>query len=163
LAGVGDCVCAGLAFVGATLFAFTPLPFAFALFETALVAEAFDAADFVAVPGTATVPEVAGPVATALRLVDFLGGAVVALFATVAFRAALFLVPVRRLEPVVWLGLAASVAAAASFTSAPADLCPPGLAPEAACFAARFGFLVAPLALVSKASATTASASSKVS
>jgi hypothetical protein len=165
LAGVGDCVCAGLAFVGATLFVFTPLPFAFALFETALVAEAFDAAAFVAMPGTATVPEVAaGPVDTALRLVDFLGGAfVVAVFAAVALRAALFLVPVRRLEPVVSLGLAASVAASASFASATADLCPPGLAPEAACFAARFGFLVAPLALVSKASATTASASSKVS
>jgi hypothetical protein len=163
LAGVGDCVCAGLAFVGATLFVFTPLPFAFALFETALVAEAFDAAAFVAVPGSATVPEVAGPVATALRLVDFLGGAVVALFATVAFRPALFLVPVRRLEPVVSLGLAASVVAAASFASATAELWLPGLRPEAACLAARFGLLVAPLALVSKASATTASASSKVS
>ena len=163
MAGFWDCVCTGLAFVAATLFVFTPLPFAFALFEAALVAEAFDAAAFVAVLGSATVPEVAGAVATALRLVDFLGGAVVALFATVAFRAAVVLVPLRRLELVVLLGLAASVAASAAFASAGPAVCPPGLRPDFPCLAAPFGFLVAALALVSKASATTASASSKVS
>jgi hypothetical protein len=163
LAGVGDCACSGLAFLAATLFVFT-LPLALALFETVLVAEAFDPAAFVAVPGSPMVPEVAGAVATALRVVDFLGGAfVVALFATVAVRAAAFLVAVRRLEPVASLGLAAPVAVSAAFGSAGAALFRPGLRADVAFLSARFGFLVAPLALASKASATTASASSKVS
>ena len=164
LAGFGGCACAGLAFLAATLFVFTPLPLAFALFETVLVAGAFDAAAFVAVPGSTSVPDVAGSVATALRLVDFLGGAfVVAVLATVAFRATVLLVPARRLGLLVSLGLAASVAVSAAFGTVSAALCLPGLRPEVACLATRFGFLVAPLALVSKASATTASASSKVS
>jgi hypothetical protein len=163
LAGFAGCACAGLAFLVATLFAFT-LPLALALFENVLVAEPFDAAAFVAVPGSATAREVAGAVATALRVVDFLGGAfAVAAFATVAFRVALFLVPVRRLEPVASLRLAASVAVSAAFGSAGAALCLPGSRPDVAFFAPRFDFLVAPLVLVLKASATTASASSKVS
>ena len=163
MAGVGDCVCAGLAFLAATLFGST-LPFALALFETVLVAEAFDAAAVVAVAGLAVVPSVVGVVATALRVVDFLGGAfVVALFATVALRAALFLVAVRRLEPFVSLGLTASVALSAAFGSAGAALLRPGLRLEVAFLSARLVLLVAPLALASKASATTARASSKVS
>jgi hypothetical protein len=163
LAGLGGCGCFGVGFLAATPFGFT-LPFALALFETVLVAGAFDAAAVVAVPGLAVVPEGAGAVAAALRGVDFWGGAfVVALFATVAFRAALFLVAVRRLEPFVSLGLAAAVAVSAAFGSASEALFRPGLRPDFPCLAAPFGFLVAALALVSKASATTASASSKVS
>ena len=124
MAGVGDCACAGLAFLAATLFVFTPLPFALALFETVLVAEAF---------------------------------------AAVAFRGVLFLVAVRRVEPVASLGLAAPVAVSTAVDSAGAALFRPGLRADAVFLSAPFGFLVAPLALASKASATTASASSKAS
>ena len=161
MAGFAGCACLGVAFLAATLFVFT-LPLALALFETVLVAGAFDAAAVVAVPDPATVPDVAGVVA--LRVVDFLGGAVVvALFATVARRAAVFLVPARRLELVVSVGLTASVAMSGAFGSAGAALFRPGLRPEVAFLSARLVLLVAPLALVSKASATTARASSKVS
>ena len=122
-----------------------------------LDAGAFDAAALVAVPGSASVPDVAGPVATALRVVDFLGGAfVVAVFATVAFRATVLLVPARRLGLLVSLGLAASVAVSAASDPASVARCVPGLRPDVAFLAVRFGFLVAPLALVPKASATTA-------
>lgn len=163
MAGFGGCACAGLAFLAAALLGFT-LSFALALFETVRVAEAFDAAAVVVVPGSAVVADGVGAVATALRVVDFLGGAfVVTPFATVVFRAAVLLVPVRRLEPVVSLGLIASVTVSGAFGSAGADLLWPGLRPEVTFLSARFGFLVAPLALASKASATTASASSKVS
>jgi hypothetical protein len=164
LAGFVGCACARLAFLAATLFGFTPLPLALALFVTVLVAGAFDTAACVAVPGSATALDVAGPVTTGLRVVDFLGGAFgVAVFATGAFRAGDFLAPARRLGSVVSLGLAVAVAVSAAFVSASAARCPPGLRPDVAFLAAGFGFLVAPLVLVPKASATTASASSKVS
>ena len=124
----------------------------------------FDAAAFGAVPGFATVPDLVGAVATVLRVVDCLGAAFVAgVFATVDFRAAVSLVPARRLEPVVSLALAISVAVTAAFGSRDAVFCPAALRPDADFLAARFGFLVAPWVLVLKASATTASASSNVS
>jgi hypothetical protein len=164
LAGFGGCAPAGWAFLTATLFVFTPLPIALALFETVLVVGAFDTGGFVAVPSSARFPDVADVVATALRVVDFLGRAfVVAVFATAAFRAAVFPAPARCLEPATSLGLAISVAVSAAFGSTSAALCPPGLRPDVAFLAARCGSLVALTALVPKASATTASASSNVS
>lgn len=166
LAGFGGCVFAfvAVAFLAATRFAFRPVPFAVALFEIVLVlAGAFDAAAFV-VPGSATVPDAAGPVATALRVVDFLDRAVfAAVLSTVAFRAAVFLTPARRLEPVASLGLAASVAVLVASGSADMALRPRAFRPDVACLAWRVGWLVAALSLDPKASATTASASSNVS
>jgi hypothetical protein len=151
-------------FLAPTLLVFTPLPFARALFDSVPVAGAFDAAACIAVPGSATAPEVAGPDATALPVVAFLDGAFgVVVFATVAVRAAVFLAFAPRLEAGVSLGFVVPVAVSAAFGSASAARCPPGLRPGVAFLAAGFGFLVAPLALVPKASATTASASSNVS
>ena len=108
MAGFGGCACAGLAFLAAAVLGFT-FAFALALFETVRVAGAFDAA------------------ASALRVVAFLGAAfVVTLFAAVVLRAAVLLVPVRRLEPVVSVGLIASVTVSAAFGSAGAALFRPG-------------------------------------
>jgi len=166
LAGFGGCAFAFVvvALLPATRFAFT-VPFAGALSETVLLlAGAFDAEAFVAVPGFAMVPDEADPVASALRVADFLGVAVfAAVLLTVAFRAAVFRAPAPRLEPFAPLGVAASVAVLAASGSADTARRPRSFWPDVAFLVGRFGLLVALLLLDPKASATTASASSNVS
>jgi hypothetical protein len=142
-------------------------PFTVALLETAFFAAgAFTAAAFLAGSGSATVTAAAGvaPVATSLRAGDFLAGASLAtVLVTVAFLEPDFPALARRLEPFGSLGLPDSVAVLVASGTARAGLGVRAFRPDAAFWAGRFDLAVEPLPFDSKASVTTASASSNVS
>jgi len=156
--------CLAVAFLAATRLGFGLFPFAVALLETGfLAAGAFDAAAFVADPGSATVTDVAAPLCAALRGVDLGGEFLAVVFVTVALWEVAFPALTRRLVPFRSLVLPDSVAVLAASGSAGTAPGPRFLRPDVACLAGRFGLMVEALPFVSKASATTARASSNVS